>query len=74
MPKKFHLSVFSSQSTKQCLFVNKKIEGKAMRECGLALTKHKIRYLSQWMQKHLERHHKMQSFPHHGHNGGNGFS
>jgi len=47
-----------------------KIEKKAVEECGFTLTKHETLHLSQWMQKHLEQHQGMRSFPHHGHNRG----
>ncbi len=41
-----------------------------MKKHGFILIKHKILHLSQWMQKHSEWHHGMQSSPHHGRNGG----
>lgn len=43
-----------------------------MEECGFTFARHEIVHLSQWMKKHFEQHHGMQSFPHHGHIGGGG--
>jgi hypothetical protein len=36
-----------------------KTEEKTMEECGFAPAKHETLHFSQWMQKHLERHHGM---------------
>ncbi len=56
------------QPTKQCWPTDEKTKKKVAREHGFAPTKHENWHLSQWAQKHLERHHVIESFPHCVHN------
>ncbi len=56
------------QLTKQCQLVNKKTKKKMTKKHGFAFAKHETSHLSQWMQKHPEQHHGMQSSPHYGYN------